>query len=138
MNKITLTGGITKDPVFRSTNSGQSVLGFDVANTQGYGDKEHTEYYQCSVWGKSAEGLNGKLSKGCRVVVVGEHRLEKREHNGTTYTNNKINFAEIEVVKWADNGQQQSSNQSGQSQSGNQGQQPSQQPPANDFGDVPF
>ncbi len=125
MNRITLTGGITKDPVFRSTQSGQSVLGFDVANTQGYGDKEHTEYYQCSVWGKSAEGLNGKLSKGCRVVITGEHRLEKREHNGTTYTNNKVNFAEIEVVKWADNAGQQQSQAPQQSKS--------------DFGDdIPF
>jgi single-strand DNA-binding protein len=112
MNRITLTGGITKDPSFRQTQSGQSVLGFDVANTQGYGDKEHTEYYQVSIWGKSAEGLNGKLSKGCRVVVSGEHRIEKREHNGKEYNNNKINFADVEVVKWADNaGQQQPTQQ---------------------------
>ena len=112
MNRITLTGGITKDPSFRQTQSGQSVLGFDVANTQGYGDKEHTEYYQVSIWGKSAEGLNGKLSKGCRVVVSGEHRIEKREHNGKEYNNNKINFADVEVVKWADNtGQQQPAQQ---------------------------
>lgn len=124
MNRITLTGGITKDPVFRSTQSGQSVLGFDVANTQGYGDKEHTEYYQCSVWGKSAEGLNGKLSKGCRVVVSGEHRIEKREHNGKEYNNNKINFADVEVVKWADNAGQQ---------------QPEQQQSKSDFDDdIPF
>jgi single-strand DNA-binding protein len=128
MNKLIITGGLTKDAIFRTTSNGKSVLSFDVANDQGFGDNKHTEYYQCSVWNKQAEGLNGKLLKGCKVVVMGEQRVEKREHDGKEYHNNKINFADVEVMKWADN----------QPQSSQPSQQPQQQPSNGFDDDIPF
>ena len=102
MNKIFITGGISKVHPLRHTNNGKAVLGFDVANNQGYGENEHTEYYQCAVWEKQAESLNDKLTVGCKVAVSGEHRLDKREHEGKTYTNNKLDRIELDILKWAD------------------------------------
>jgi len=135
VNKITFTANLTKDSELRYTQDSKAVLGFDCANNQGYGDNQHTEYYQCSVWGARAEKLSEYLTKATKVVVHGEHRTEKREHNGKTFFNNKVFVNEIEFMS-SGNGQ----SQGGQQQAPQQSQQPAPSGGgANDFDDdIPF
>ena len=80
MNKYIFNGNITKDAEVRQ--AGQStVCSFTVAVNDGYGDKKHTEFVKCSLWGKRAEGgLPKFLTKGASVLVEGSPRLDKREH----------------------------------------------------------
>lgn len=98
MNILTMTGNLTKDSVLRHTGAGKPVLGFTLANNQGYGDKQHTEYYECGIWGKRAESLEAHLMKGQKVIVTGEHRTDKREYNGKTYFDNRVFVREIEFA----------------------------------------
>lgn len=98
MNVLIITGNLTKDAVLRHTGAGKSVLGFTLANNQGYGDNQHTEYYECGIWGKRAEILEVHLMKGQKVIVTGEHRTDKREHNGKTYFDNRVFVREVEFA----------------------------------------
>lgn len=83
MKNITVAGGITKDAVTRSTQSGDKVTGFSVAVGEGFGDNKRTLYFDCTLWGKRGESLAPYLTKGGKVAVSGE--LSTRERDGKTY-----------------------------------------------------
>jgi len=98
MNKYIFNGNITKDAEVRQ--AGQStVCSFTVAVNDGYGDKKHTEFVKCSLWGKRAEGgLPKFLTKGASVLVEGSPRLDKREHEGKTYADISVRVNELDLI----------------------------------------
>lgn len=85
MQLLVIAGNIGKDPVLRTTGSGDKVLGFRIAVDNGKdreGNKRDATWYDCSVWGKRAESL-GWLSKGMKLTVSG--RPTARAHDGKAY-----------------------------------------------------
>lgn len=72
MQLVTISGNIGRDGEFRTTQGGDKVLSFSVGVQQGWGERASTNWFRCSVWGKRAETLNGKLLKGVRVFATGE------------------------------------------------------------------
>jgi len=83
MKNIVISGGITRDAVTRTTQSGDKVTGFSVAVSEGFGDAKRTLYFDCTLWGKRGEALEQYLTKGSKVSVAGD--LSTREHEGKTY-----------------------------------------------------
>ena len=79
MIKLTFTGRLGKDAELRFTASGAAVLGFTVASDAGWGDKKHTNWIDCSVWGKRAESLAPYLIKGLSVTISGDADLREWE-----------------------------------------------------------
>jgi single-strand DNA-binding protein len=82
INRVVLTGNLTKDPELRHTPSGTSVCTLRIAvnsrtkDAQGnWGDKPN--YFDVTVWGNQAESCSQFLSKGRPVGVDG--RLDWRE-----------------------------------------------------------
>lgn len=79
MQTITITGYLSRDAEQRETQSGQSVTTLNVPVKQGWGDKEQTNWFRASVWGKRAD-FAAKFRKGEFVVITGE--LTIGEYNG--------------------------------------------------------
>ena len=79
MQQITITGYLSKDAEIRSTQSGQQIANWNVPVKQGWGDKEQTNWYRVSIWGKRAE-FASKARKGEFVTVTGE--LSIGDYNG--------------------------------------------------------
>jgi single-strand DNA-binding protein len=83
INRVVLTGNLTRDPELRSTNSGLPVCSLRVAcNTrrknQATGDwEEKPNYFDVTVFGAQGENCARFLSKGRPVAVDG--RLDWRE-----------------------------------------------------------
>jgi single-strand DNA-binding protein len=83
INRVVLTGNLTRDPELRSTNSGTSVCGLRIAvNTRrkdpSTGDwTDKANYFDVTVWGAQGENCAQYLQKGRPVAVDG--RLEWRE-----------------------------------------------------------
>jgi single-strand DNA-binding protein len=82
INRVVLTGNLTRDPELRHTPSGTSVCSLRVAvnsrtkDAQGnWGDKPN--YFDVTVWGNQAESCAQFLSKGRPIGVDG--RLDWRE-----------------------------------------------------------
>ena len=83
INRVVLTGNLTRDPELRSTPSGMSVCSLRIAsntrrkdNTTGeWTDKPN--YFSVTVWGAQGENCARYLSKGRPVAIDG--RLEWRE-----------------------------------------------------------
>ena len=77
MNRVLLTGRLTRDPEMRTTATGRTVSQFAVA-THEYvgGGKEKSEFHSVVVWGKLAETCGRYLGKGQQVAIEG--RLQTR------------------------------------------------------------
>ena len=83
INRVVLTGNLTRDPELRSTGSGMSVCSLRVAcNTrrknQSSGEwEDKPNYFDVTVWGAQGENCARFLAKGRPVAIDG--RLEWRE-----------------------------------------------------------
>jgi single-strand DNA-binding protein len=83
INRVVLTGNLTRDPELRSTGGGTSVCSLRVACNTRRKDQSTGEwvdkpnYFDVTVWGMQGENCAQYLSKGRPVAVDG--RLEWRE-----------------------------------------------------------
>jgi single-strand DNA-binding protein len=71
MQKIYIIGNVCADPEQRTIPSGKTVTTFTVAVSR-KGDKDKTDFFRCSAWGKTGEVCGQYLSKGKKVCVIGE------------------------------------------------------------------
>jgi single-strand DNA-binding protein len=97
INRVVLTGNLTRDPELRSTGGGTSVCSLRVAcNTrrrnQATGDwEDKPNFFDVTVWGAQGENCARFLAKGRPVAIDG--RLEWREwedQNGNKRQNVEI------------------------------------------------
>ncbi len=82
INRVVMTGNLTRDPELRSLPSGMSVCSLRIAcNTRRKGASGEWEdkpnYFDVTVWGSQGENCARYLSKGRPVAIDG--RLEWRE-----------------------------------------------------------
>lgn len=108
MQLITISGNLGRDAELRSTNSGDQICSFSVGVKQGWGDKASSNWFRCNLWGKRAESINGKLTKGLKVVVVGE--LTIGEYQGKPQYDVRVSEVEFTAAAakasgWGDDGQ---------------------------------
>lgn len=102
MFDATVAGNLGKDAELRTAGEGQ-VLGFSVAATTGFGQREQTNWVNCSIWGKRGEVLAQYLKKGTPVTVTGE--ITTREYEGKTYL--EMNVYNVKLQGGRDSGAQQ-------------------------------
>jgi single-strand DNA-binding protein len=104
MNKLILIGNVGRDPELRYTPSGQPVASFSLASNHRYKtasgeQREETEWFNCSAWGKLAEIANQYLSRGSLVYVEGT--LKSRTYQtqgGETRFSNDVMVREIQFL----------------------------------------
>jgi single-strand DNA-binding protein len=86
INRVVLTGNLTRDPELRSTASGMSVCSLRIASNtrrknQATGEwEDKPNFFDVTVWGAQGENCARFLSKGRPVALDG--RLEWREWQG--------------------------------------------------------
>ena len=94
MNKVLLTGRLTKDVELRSTPNGKEVSSFSVAiNNQG--DKETTSFINCVAWETSAKFLNQYCKKGNLILIEGH--LQTRSYDRKD--GSKVTLTEVQVER---------------------------------------
>ena len=82
INRVVLTGNLTRDPELRSTPSGTAVCGLRVACNTRRKDAsgewvDKPNYFDVTIWGRQGENAAQYLEKGRAVAIDG--RLEWRE-----------------------------------------------------------
>ena len=106
MNVWTFTGRLGADGELRTTQSGEKVLGFRVANDVGFGERKTTQWVDCSIWGRRAEALAPHLTKGKAVVVSGEVTIREYEkRDGTRGAGLSVRVSEIDFTGGAREGE---------------------------------
>jgi single-strand DNA-binding protein len=100
MNKVLLTGRLTRDPELRSLASGSSVATFAVATNEFRGNgKERAEYHNVVVWDRLAQVCGQYLGKGQQVAVEG--RLQTRQWDddrGTRHWKTEVVASSVEML----------------------------------------
>lgn len=81
LNKVILCGRLTADAELKATQSGRSVLSFNLAINRPRG-KDSTEqkadFISCVAWDKTAEFISKYFHKGDSVCIIG--RLRTRNY----------------------------------------------------------
>ena len=82
LNRVVVTGNLTRDPELRSTPGGTSVCSLRIAVNSSRKDQngnwvEKPNYFDVTVWGAQGENCANYLSKGRPVAIDG--RLDWRE-----------------------------------------------------------
>ena len=75
--QITLIGNLGRDPEMRYTPSGTAVTNFSIATSRSWTGQdgqrqEKTVWFRVNAWDRLAETCNQYLTKGQKVLVVGE------------------------------------------------------------------
>lgn len=80
-NCVIVTGNLTRDAELRFTANQKPVLNFCVAvNRRGMNGDQVADFFNCVLWGKSAEALEQYMTKGKSVLVKGS--LQTRSYEG--------------------------------------------------------
>lgn len=99
MNKVLLTGRLTKDPELRYTQQGTEVASCTVAINTSYGEKKQVDYINITAWGNLGKFLNKYYTKGQAIAVVGRLKNNNYEDkNGNKKYTTEVVAESIEFV----------------------------------------
>lgn len=88
INRVAISGNLTRDAELRTTQGGMSILDFGVAvndrrrNQQTGEWEDWPNFVDCTVFGTRAEKLQPYLAKGSKVAVEGKLRYSSWESGG--------------------------------------------------------
>ena len=88
INRVVISGNLTRDAELRTTQSGMSILDFGVAvndrrKNQHTGEWEDCpNFVDCTVFGTRGEKLQPFLTKGSKVALEGKLRYSSWERGG--------------------------------------------------------
>ena len=134
MNKVFLSGNLTRDPEVRYTQQGKAYARMGIAINRRYKDKESVDFFNLVAWDKTAEFCGRYMTKGSRVLVEGQLRTNSYENKDGV----KVNTVEIWVdnIEFASSKRQDDGGGNNYSKPSNDGGYQSRQPapPKNDDG----
>lgn len=95
---ISLNGRVTADLELQTSQNGTQYVQFHVAVNKGFGEHQHPNFYQCILFGKTAERImHAGVKKGSGLFVTGDLDLVEytRKSDGT-----KGMIPKITVYDW--------------------------------------
>jgi single-strand DNA-binding protein len=100
VNKVFLTGRLTRDPEMRNLASGKAVTTFTVASNEFLGGgREKAEYSNVVTWDRLAEIAGTYLGKGQQVAIEG--RLQTRswdDDRGQRHWKTEVVASHVEML----------------------------------------
>ena len=104
INRVVITGNLTRDAELRQTAGGTAVLGLGVAvndrrrNPQTGEWEDVPNFIDCQLFGARAEGLARYLVKGTKVAIEGKLRFSQWERDGQKRSKLEVIVDEIEFM----------------------------------------
>ena len=113
INKVCITGNLTRDPELRETPSGFQVLSFGVAvndrrrNPQTQQWEDYANFVDCTMFGNRAASVSRFLGKGSKVAIEGKLRWSQWEaQDGGKRSKLEVVVDELEFMTSRDGRQQ--------------------------------
>lgn len=97
MKTICIAGRTTRDAELRRLQDGTPVLSFSVAVDDRVSKDKGTLFFDCSMFGNRATGLEPHITKGTALTVSGD--FGRREHDGKTYLQIRCNDVTLQGGK---------------------------------------
>lgn len=108
INRVIVSGNLTRDPELRSTQGGMPVLSLGLAvndrrKNQQTGEWEDCpNFIDCTMFGTRAEGISRFLGKGSKVAIEGRLRWSQWERDGQKRSKLEVVVDEIEFMSKGD------------------------------------
>ena len=113
INRVIVSGNLTREPEVRTTASGNPVMGFGIAvndrrkNSQTGEWEDYPNFIDCTMFGARAQSVSRFVSKGSKVAIEGKLRWSQWETNeGQKRSKIEIIVDEIEFMSSISNGAQ--------------------------------
>lgn len=109
INRVVISGNLTRDVELRATPGGTQVLGFGVAvndrrrNQQTGEWEDYPNFIDCTMFGNRAEALSRILRKGMKVAIEGRLRYSSWEDKNGGGRRSKVEIIPDEVVLMSQN-----------------------------------
>lgn len=104
INRVMLSGNITRDPEVRMTASSAPVLSFGLAVNDRRRNSETGEwedcpnFIDCTMFGTRAESISKHMAKGNKIAVDGKLRFSQWEKEGQRRTKLEVIVEDIELM----------------------------------------
>ena len=104
INRVCISGNLTRDPELRATAGGTQVLSFGVAvndrrrNAQTGEWEDYPNFVDCTMFGNRAEAVGRFLAKGMKVAIEGKLRYSSWERDGQKRSKLEVIVDEIELM----------------------------------------
>lgn len=88
INRVVISGNLTRDPEVRTTQAGMPVMSLGVAvndrrrNSQTGEWEDYANFIDCTMFGNRASNVAQYLSKGSKVTIEGKLRWSQWERDG--------------------------------------------------------
>ena len=122
MNKIFMTGNLTRQPELKLTPSGVKVCNLGLASNERWNDAQSGEqretvcFVEVEAWNRQAEIIDEYFKKGSQILVEGNLKFDQwQAEDGTNRNRLSVRLQRFEFVGANPNG-------NGNRQSGNTGQ----------------
>ena len=112
INRVVISGNLTRDPELRRTQSGMAIMGFGVAvndrrrNQQTGEWEDYANYIDCTMFGNRAESLSNILVKGMKVAIEGKLRWSQWERDGQKRSKIEVIVDELDFMSQRNSGGQ--------------------------------
>lgn len=110
INRVNISGNLTREAELRQTASGVNILSFTVAvsdrRKDGNGQwSDFPNYVDCSMFGSRAEALSTYLLKGVKVAIEGKLRWSQWEtKDGSKRSKLEVVVDDIELMQKSNGG----------------------------------
>lgn len=104
INRVIISGNLTRDAEERRTQSGMAIASFGVAvnerrkNNQTGEWEDYPNFVDCSMFGNRADKLAPYLVKGTKVAIEGKLRYSQWERDGQMRSKLEVIVDEIELM----------------------------------------
>lgn len=98
INKVIVTGNLTRDAELRSTPSGAQLLNVGIAvndrrrNRQTDQWEDYANFFDCTMWGERAQKIAQYLTKGTKVAIEGRLHYSSWEDKNTGQRRSKVDI----------------------------------------------
>ena len=103
INRVAISGNLTRDPELRYTQGGTPILSFGVAVNDRHKNQsgeweDYPNFVDCTMFGARAEAVSRYLSKGAKVAIDGKLRYSSWERDGQKRSKLEVIVDEIEFL----------------------------------------
>ena len=108
INRVNISGNLTRDPELRSTAGGTAILGFGVAvndrrkNPQTGEWEDYPNFIDCVMFGTRAESVSRILRKGVKIAAEGKLRYSSWEKDGQRRSKLEVIVEDIDLMSARD------------------------------------
>lgn len=105
INEVIVAGNVTRDPEFRETDGGVSIMNFGIAVNDYTKNEDYTNFFDVTMFGLQADALADIIKKGMKLTIHGKLRYSSWENkDGERRSKVEIIGKEVELPPRSDSG----------------------------------